>query len=777
MSQLSYITRGNSSAQGKAKVYFCCHPDDFTMMKSIADEILAEVNCAIFYTAEAITDKEAHLRDLSEMNLLVFPVTTRFLTKPSFARDVDFAFAKENHIPILPLMQEDGLDEVFNRVCGDLQYLNKNAKDSTAISYEEKFKAFLHSVLVGDETAERIRAAFDAYIFLSYRKKDRVHAKELMHLIHENDFCRDVAIWYDEFLTPGENFNDTIADALKKSAVFALAVTPNLVNEENYVMTTEYPMAKDAGKPILAVELVPTQARLLKAKYKKSPKPIDPRKKKAFAKLLLKTFSKLVPLRKNKDPQHTYLIGLAYLSGIDVEKNTDRGIELITYAAKSNYPEAIQKLVAVYKDGDGVPKDYFAAVEWQQKLISCYQDIYAQSGSEDDAFLYLDAMKKLGTLYADQYQTRRAANTYIQLLDEMERIKAKHSYPWLQYQSAIIYRLLAATESDEKRIECYYKAANETLKKLADKDQMPQIRSELANSYINLAENATRQGNLSLASTYAQEAIAIISALVEKNPDIDNREVLACCYSALGHHAQMSNQPKEALDYYEKERAIRFVLAKEDPTVNTRGKLAFVLNKMGEMSSLLKNGVPSQIYYEDAFKIAAELHTVSDQISVTLLFAICHCNVGGCKEEIGDHQRAMYHYREASVLIESVLREGESIGAQRTAIECYMSHASLAEKCGYYDTALENYAKALTHAKSLQKKTGRFNDIDFVAIVYSTMGQLYFQKQDVRKAYDAFKAAVEIWEALKRRFPEVPGFDERIAPTKQFLTFLSALLP
>ena len=95
MSQLSYITRGNSSAQGKAKVYFCCHPDDFTMMKSIADEILAEVNCAIFYTAEAITDKEAHLRDLAEMNLLVFPVTTRFLTKPSFARDVDFAFTKE----------------------------------------------------------------------------------------------------------------------------------------------------------------------------------------------------------------------------------------------------------------------------------------------------------------------------------------------------------------------------------------------------------------------------------------------------------------------------------------------------------------------------------------------------------------------------------------------------------------------------------------------------------------------------------------------------------
>ena len=61
-------------------------------------------------------------------------------------------------------------------------------------------------------------------------------------------FCRDIAIWYDEFLIPGENFNDSIAAALEQSSLFALAVTPNLVNEPNYVMSIEYPMAKEAQK-------------------------------------------------------------------------------------------------------------------------------------------------------------------------------------------------------------------------------------------------------------------------------------------------------------------------------------------------------------------------------------------------------------------------------------------------------------------------------------------------------------------------------------------------
>ena len=159
----------------------------------------------------------------------------------------------------------------FNRICGNLQFLDRTSSDLTEIPYAEKLKNFLESVLVPDDLSRRIRAAFDAYVFLSYRKKDRKYAQELMRLIHENDFCRDIAIWYDEFLTPGENFNDSIREALKKSRLFALAVTPNLVNEKNYVMDIEYPMALQSGKKILAAELCTTDRKLLEQYYEDIP--------------------------------------------------------------------------------------------------------------------------------------------------------------------------------------------------------------------------------------------------------------------------------------------------------------------------------------------------------------------------------------------------------------------------------------------------------------------------------------------------------------------------
>ena len=205
------------------------------------------------------------------MQLFVVPVTTKLLTKENRAMDVDVPFASENHIPVLPLMQEGGLDDMFNKKFGDLQYLDKHNTDPTAIPYDEKLTKYLESVIVGDELSKKVRAAFDAYIFLSYRKKDRKYAQELMKLIHSNPLCRDIAIWYDEFLTPGENFNDAIRAALEKSELFALAVTPNLINEINYILTTEYPMACEMGKKILPAEMEATDRDKLGELYTNLP--------------------------------------------------------------------------------------------------------------------------------------------------------------------------------------------------------------------------------------------------------------------------------------------------------------------------------------------------------------------------------------------------------------------------------------------------------------------------------------------------------------------------
>lgn len=81
----------------------------------------------LFYTQpEDIEDYELRLR---EMQLFVVPVTTKLLINENRAMNVEVPVEFKNHIPVLPLMQESGLDNVFNAKFGDLQYLYKYDPD------------------------------------------------------------------------------------------------------------------------------------------------------------------------------------------------------------------------------------------------------------------------------------------------------------------------------------------------------------------------------------------------------------------------------------------------------------------------------------------------------------------------------------------------------------------------------------------------------------------------------------------------------------------------
>lgn len=365
-------TKGNVNPKGKPRVYFTCHPEDFERyFDKLCEDIFKTHDCAIYYTEdmrEAIAEQD-RTTDLESNNLFIIPVTFRLLTQPSRAMDEDIPYAMEKKIPVLPFMMEPGIDAFYPKKFGQWQYLNPFSADSTEISYEIKLKKYLDSVLISDEMAERIRAAFDAYIFLSYRKKDRRYANELMKLIHSHPECRDVAIWYDEFLTPGESFKENIDKMLSKSELFALLVTPNLLEEQNFVMREEYPAAKNAGKKVLPAQMEQTDYAALLAKFEAIPPCVDPHEAE-FKAQLLKNVAKLNVRENDKAPMHNFLIGLAYLDGIDVETDRERGMELIVSAAESNLPEAMEKLFWIFSQ----EVKYAEAVKWGQRLAGyCLQ--------------------------------------------------------------------------------------------------------------------------------------------------------------------------------------------------------------------------------------------------------------------------------------------------------------------------------------------------------------------------------------------------------------------
>ena len=464
MAEFKVRTRGGAPAQGKARVYFVCHPADFDKyFDKICEDIFKTHDVAIYYTenmAEPLDETNITV-DLGRMNLFVVPVTFRLMNDGCRAMGVDIAYAKENNIAILPFMMESGIDAIYSlpKNFGERQYLSPFSSDTTEISYADKLKKYLDAVLISDEMAKRVRAAFDAYVFLSYRKKDRKHANELMKIIHNIPGCRDIAVWYDEFLTPGESFMENISRAMQNSKLFALLVTPNLLEEGNFVMREEYPAAKNAGMDILPTEMEKTDHNRLKASFIGIPEPVLASDV-VFKETLLKTIEKIAKTENDGEPEHNFLIGLAYLNGIDVEKDADRGIELITMAADSGLAEAMEVLYNLYLAGAEVEYNIYKAQQWAKRLTDHYTDKF---GYEDARTLLW--MHNLSYTYHMSGRLREAAElgeTVLKL--KIKLLGENHPDTLLIINNlAIIYRDLGEPQKAYEMLNRAYEIATRTL--------------------------------------------------------------------------------------------------------------------------------------------------------------------------------------------------------------------------------------------------------------------------------------------------------------------------
>ena len=464
MAEFKVRTRGGAPAQGKARVYFVCHPADFSKyFDKICEDIFKAHDCAIYYTenmAEPLDETNITV-DLGRMNLFVVPVTFRLMNDGCRAMGVDIAYAKKNNIAILPFMMESGIDAIYSlpKNFGERQYLSPFSSDTTEISYADKLKKYLDAVLISDEMAKRVRAAFDAYVFLSYRKKDRKHANELMKIIHNIPGCRDIAVWYDEFLTPGESFMENISRAMQNSKLFALLVTPNLLEEGNFVMREEYPAAKNAGMDILPTEMEKTDRERLRAKFIGIPEPVLASDV-VFKETLLKTIEKIAKTENDSEPEHNFLIGLAYLNGIDVEKDADRGIELITMAADSGLAEAMEVLYNLYLAGAEVEYNIYKAQQWAKRLADHYTDRF---GYEDARTLLW--MHNLSYTYHMSGKLREATElgeTVLKL--KIKLLGENHPDTLLIINNlAIIYRDLGEPQKAYEMLNRAYEIAIRTL--------------------------------------------------------------------------------------------------------------------------------------------------------------------------------------------------------------------------------------------------------------------------------------------------------------------------
>lgn len=705
-------TRGGANPQGKPRVYFCCHPDDLEQtLDSICEDLFGAADCAVYYTedmAASIPEKDRET-DLGRMNLFVVPVTLKLLTERNRAMAEDVPYAIAEHIPVLPLMMEEGLEIIYSRPdrFGALQFLRPGGgPDSSEIPYAEKLKRFLDSVLISSETAERIRAAFDLYIFLSYRKKNRTLANELMHLIHRNPACRDIAVWYDEFLTPGENFNEEIRAAMEKSELFILLVTPELVQGENYIRSVEYPMARQAGKPILPVEASPTDRSRLQEGFEELPEVTDISDEEAFRERLLSAVGRAAR-QSSDDPVHTYLIGLAYLDGIDVETDRARALELITRAAEADLQEAMEKLLNMYYFGKGVELNYHKALFWCQKMA----DLRARTLGEehpDTLEMYLG----VAFLLSDLGEYGKALEWNEKIVEVRRRTLGEEHPDTLiaMHNLASVYGNLGDSRREAEMCRAIYKIRCRVLG-----EHHPQTLGTLNNLAVSL--DKLREYD---------EALEILEKLYEE-VRAENGEDDDDTLSVLGNLAMVcssSGDNERALALQEKCYAARSRLqgAEHPDTLHVMFNMITTLLNREETGKALSLAEKT---YDAMSRVLGENHP--DTLAAMGQLASCYA-------QKGDHEKELIYSRK---VYEGYCR---ALGEDNPRTLEYMTEVALAYKnAGEEEKAIELYEKAC----DLWLQAGGEEE-PYRLVTMALLAESYLSIGDTQKAGKVCEAALPL---------------------------------
>ena len=768
MADFRYFTRSNGSFQGKPRVYFTAHPDDYDIyLEEIREELLRRHNCAVFYLdAKTAPDEvEDYALKLGEMQLFVIPVTEKLLTTPSRAMDVEIPFAFKHHIPVLTLMQDSGLEELYSQKFGDLQFLDKSVTDPTAIPYEEKLTKYLKSIIVGDKLARKIRDSFDAYIFLSYRKKDRKYAQELMRMIHSNPACRDIAIWYDEFLSPGESFNDAIKESLNKSDLFALAVTPNLLDDPNYIMDIEYPAAMESGKDIFPVEMLPTNSKELKEKYPGIPDAEDKNSIERFSKRLASIAEKYAIKENDSSADHMYYIGLAYLSGIDVEKDYEKAVKLITYAADQGYIRAIVKLISMYENGEGVERDYQKAVEMREKLLRGRTGIYRKKPSWKTARLVLRDQLALGSAYESMAQFLSARKTYEKMHKTCEEFAQEYDNKELDEYRAdsaeaigeiLLEQYLHQKVKDNSYLddaEKWYRNGLEIYEQIAmDHPDIP-IRMQIVNCCMSLGRLAEIRGDTGTAEKWYQKGIQVAQATVEDMGQEDTLAMLVINYYQLGKMAKMRKDYDTAMKWLLKAMELCRELADVLGAEKSRSMLANSYGELGDIEAERGRLRQADSWYLKSLEIAEPLAKETSKAKHRHFVVLSYDNLSRDAERIGRFEEAEKWLRKSLAILIKTEEETNTKEAKIELANCYESFSLIAQKRGDFSEAEQWLLKSAEKLGEITKYEKKLDSYAYECMVHISMSLGYNclnkkEKNKVDEAKNWFDDSFGLMEAI-----------------------------
>ena len=698
-------------------------------------------SCIVLYLENPYDIDENELsHEISESKGLVILVTPEILEDALSGKlPLEYYMAQKEDTPIIPILRYDCPFETFNRAFGDIHCISKpygdKFDDEQNKEYQINLKAQLDKFLVSEEIIKLINEkAFTGSIFVGYRKHEREEAKRFMKAFHDLKGCVSISIRYDNFLSAGKDFNKEIEEIIsdKDTLALALVVTPDLATKKNYVQRIEYPLAQRIGKPVVPVEVKRTPYSQFIECFPCADTPIlleDTISLQATLYCKLDEISFVNEL----DSEHAYLLGMAYLNRINVERDFDRAIRLLA-GTTEDYTEvsinAVEQLAKIYEDGIWTNINYEETLRWYQKALTINEKIFGYE-HPNIATIY----NNIAVIYQKQGMYLRALEWYKKALAINEEILGKeHPDTATTYNNvAFVYY----SQGKYLKAQDWYSKVIVISEKILGKEHL-----DTATAYNNIALVYDGQGDYPKAIKWHQKALVISEKVLGKeHPDT------AITYNNIANTYQKQGEYQKALEYYQKALLIyeKKLGNKHPDTAATYNNIALAYNNQGEFHKALE-------WYDKALEVRVKvLGNEHPSIAVT------YNNMADTYLNQGEYSKALEWHHKALKIREKVL------GKHPLTAVTYNNIALVYYSQGMNSEALEWCQKAL---EIREKILGEENHD--TAMSYNSIAAIYQNQGKNSEALELFQEALKIKKkVLDKEHPDIAVMYNNIATIYQ----------
>ncbi|GEM_PF-4851853 len=610
---VSAHTRSNVPPKNKPSVFIVAAPQDTTRIRELTELLLSKEHGANVTVWTAQTPPEpTELVQLSHMNLFVIAVTEALVNHTLKQAAEAIRFAWSENIPVLPVYyispQSSNPDakRFYQAVTAAVTRGKGSAADmeldgpvySTA-AFAEVFSRKLKRLILSDAVAEEItRHAFSKQVFLSYRKVDREKALSVMKAIHDLPVCQSLAIWFDDFLVAGRDFNQEIQQQLASADAFLLTVTPSLLDTPNYVWQQEYPHAIACKKkneiiPVVAEEL---NRKALIQKYPELPEQVPVWNEEALRKSVV---SVLFPEGEpdSVTARQKYLLGMAFLSGIMVEKDPDRAAKFLREAADQGEVNAALQLSFMYLAHIGVARDNGKAMYWKKTAFDMAYSAAAASQNEDMLELAYEAAFGTDGLVLMYYAADEQKNARL-VCQQLQRLLSgypqtdRHTF-W--YADCCISQgnphFDKSAEITSDTLDSYRAIVEEGLDKLKTLPQSDEETQFLtAQGYGLLSDIERRRCNYQEALRCLHRAREILTPLSVHSDNLKFREMLSSTWEMEGTVYKLQFNYTDAARAFKQVIPIREALFAESELPTYREGLTYAYYNYGLVTNDFADG-------------------------------------------------------------------------------------------------------------------------------------------------------------------------------------------